>query len=170
LSQFRQKPAYDRTVEVSIYIHKDYRRRGKHFLKQITTPHPHHSFIREFSLKDITLSVFRIYLAFIGVGTVMMTEILARARLLGVHVVVGGITYGNEGSVKLMEKFGFTFVGTYYRLYMAYVVGYKSLNILKNRYGYMKIGINSYLLMKASLTKSALSLISGRALYFTNWF
>lgn len=46
----------------------------------------------------------------------MMTEILARARQLGVHVVVGGITYGNEGSVKLMEKFGFTFVGTYYKL------------------------------------------------------
>ncbi len=31
LSQFRQKPAYDRSVEVSIYIHKDYRRRGKRF-------------------------------------------------------------------------------------------------------------------------------------------
>lgn len=62
----------------------------------------------------------------------MMTEILARARQLGVHVVVGGITYGNEGSVKLMEKFGFTFVGTYYILYKVLPrVGYKSLNAMK---------------------------------------
>ena len=50
--------------------------------------------------------------AITGLGTRMMTEILGRARELGVHVVVGGLTYGNEASVKLMEKFGFTYSGT----------------------------------------------------------
>lgn len=28
LSRYRERPAYDRTVELSVYVHRDYRRRG----------------------------------------------------------------------------------------------------------------------------------------------
>lgn len=41
----------------------------------------------------------------------MMREILQRAARLEYHAVIGGITAGNEASVKLHEKFGFTLVG-----------------------------------------------------------
>jgi L-amino acid N-acyltransferase YncA len=48
-----------------------------------------------------------------GVGTALMKEILKRAAELGYHTVIGGITGGNEISVKLHEKFGFEYVGCF---------------------------------------------------------
>ncbi len=73
LSSFREKPAYGKTVELSIYISAN--KRG------------------------------------FGIGNALMKEILHRAALLEYHTVIGGITAGNEASVKLHEKFGFTLVG-----------------------------------------------------------
>lgn len=73
LSSFREKPAYNKTVELSIYISA--KRRGN------------------------------------GIGNALMGAILQRARLLGYHTVIGGITAGNEASVRLHEKYGFTKVG-----------------------------------------------------------
>lgn len=48
-----------------------------------------------------------------GIGKLLMQAILQRAEELGFHTVIGGITGGNETSVKLHEKFGFTFVGRF---------------------------------------------------------
>lgn len=45
------------------------------------------------------------------VGSVLMAEILERARKLGYHTVISGITGGNEASFRLHEKFGFRQVG-----------------------------------------------------------
>lgn len=75
LSPFREKPAYGKSTELSIYIAED--QRGK------------------------------------GIGTVLMADILSRAEQLDYHTVISGITGGNEASVKLHEKFGFSFVGTF---------------------------------------------------------
>lgn len=44
-----------------------------------------------------------------GIGTLLMKEIIERGRKLGHHVIVAGITAGNEISVKMHEKFGFKF-------------------------------------------------------------
>lgn len=73
LSVFRAKPAYNQTVELSVYIDE----------------------------------------AFwgLGIGTALMEEILNRAKALGYHVVISGITDGNETSIHLHEKFGFRKVG-----------------------------------------------------------
>jgi L-amino acid N-acyltransferase len=48
-----------------------------------------------------------------GIGTTLMKEIIKRAKNLDYHTMVGGITSGNEASVKLHEKFGFSFVGRF---------------------------------------------------------
>jgi L-amino acid N-acyltransferase YncA len=48
-----------------------------------------------------------------GIGNKLMQEILCKARELGYHTVIGGITGGNKASVKLHEKFGFKFVGSF---------------------------------------------------------
>ncbi|MCK6259170.1 N-acetyltransferase family protein [Fictibacillus sp. KIGAM418] len=81
LSPFRDKAAYSRTTELSLYIASEFR--GK------------------------------------GVGKALMEDILQRAADAGYHTVIGGITGGNEASVKLHEKFGFEFVGCFKE------VGYK---------------------------------------------
>ena len=81
LGSFRDKPAYARTTELSIYISSHHR--GK------------------------------------GIGKAMMQEILQRAAQLGYHTVIGGITAGNEASVKLHERFGFQLAGRFKE------VGYK---------------------------------------------
>lgn len=81
LSLFREKLAYIRSTELSIYIDSAYRGRG--------------------------------------IGNILMEEILKRAKELGHHVVIGGITAGNDVSVKLHEKFGFELVGHFKQ------VGYK---------------------------------------------
>ncbi|SDN12540.1 phosphinothricin acetyltransferase [Fictibacillus solisalsi] len=73
LSSFRDKEAYARTTEVSLYISSEFRGQG--------------------------------------IGKELMKEILQRARNLGYHTVIGGITGGNESSVHLHKKFGFEFVG-----------------------------------------------------------
>lgn len=75
LSLFREKPAYSRTTELSIYIAEAYRGRG--------------------------------------IGNALMTAILERARQLGYHAVIGGITGGNDISIKMHEKFGFELVGSF---------------------------------------------------------
>lgn len=49
----------------------------------------------------------------LGVGSALMQEILHRARQLAYHTVIGGITGGNEVSVKLHTKFGFEYVGCF---------------------------------------------------------
>ncbi|QRG68413.1 GNAT family N-acetyltransferase [Brevibacillus choshinensis] len=46
-----------------------------------------------------------------SVGSALMRDIQKRTRELGFHVVISGITGGNEASVRLHEKFGFTLVG-----------------------------------------------------------
>lgn len=83
LSAYRDKEAYKSTVELSVYIHGDYRRRG--------------------------------------VATALMEQILIYARENdSIHTVVSVITRGNEASIRLHEKYGFTFCGTIHE------VGYKA--------------------------------------------
>ncbi|MDZ5473778.1 N-acetyltransferase family protein [Bacillus sp. 31A1R] len=73
LNPFRDKPAYSKSTELSIYI--DNKHRGA------------------------------------GIGSLLMTEIIEEAKKLGYHTLLGGITAGNEGSVRLHEKFRFKNVG-----------------------------------------------------------
>ena len=48
-----------------------------------------------------------------GVASALMGHILAMARAMeDVHTVVSVITAGNQASVRLHQKFGFTFCGT----------------------------------------------------------
>lgn len=81
LSRFRDKQAYAKSVENSVYVDE------KHFGR--------------------------------GIGKLLLEELLQRARRLGYRTVIAGITGGNESSVRLHEKFGFTFVGCFKQ------VGYK---------------------------------------------
>lgn len=48
-----------------------------------------------------------------GIGNALMSEMLARAKSLGYHTVVSRIVGGNEVSMKLHEKHGFTWVGCF---------------------------------------------------------
>lgn len=73
LSPFNKKAAYDKTVELSIYLS------GKH--------------------------------RGTGVGSLLMEEIITRAKKHGFHTIIGGITTGNEASVRLHKKFGFLHAG-----------------------------------------------------------
>jgi L-amino acid N-acyltransferase len=75
LSVFREKPAYNRTTELSIYIAEAYRGRG--------------------------------------IGKAMMTAILRLAKDQGYHTVIGGITGGNDVSIKLHKQFGFELAGSF---------------------------------------------------------
>ena len=75
LSKFRDKSAYSRTAELSIYIEPG------HWGKRI--------------------------------GTALMRELLLRAKALGYHAVVAGITGDNEVSIRLHKKFGFELVGCF---------------------------------------------------------
>lgn len=74
LSPFRDKPAYGKTAETSVYVHPDAHRRG--------------------------------------IGKALVSAILDRARALGYHTVIAGITAGNEASERLHQQFGFEKVGT----------------------------------------------------------
>ncbi|HEX2734074.1 MAG TPA: GNAT family N-acetyltransferase [Polyangiaceae bacterium] len=47
-----------------------------------------------------------------GVGSALLTALIARAEARGVHVMVGGIDAQNHASVRFHEKFGFTHSGT----------------------------------------------------------
>lgn len=75
LSRYREKAAYDRTVESSVYIHPDFQGQG--------------------------------------VGKALMVDILAQAVSLGHHVVIAGITGGNDASVRLHVGLGFELVGAF---------------------------------------------------------
>ncbi|MBE3554017.1 MAG: N-acetyltransferase [Thermicanus sp.] len=81
ISPFREKPAYAKTVELSVYIDKNYW--GK------------------------------------GIGKLLVGEIITRARQLGYHTILAGITGDNETSIKLHERFGFRLVARFAE------VGYK---------------------------------------------
>jgi L-amino acid N-acyltransferase len=48
-----------------------------------------------------------------GIGKSLMTEILNLAKAKGFHVVISGITAGNEVSVRMHEQFHFEFVGNF---------------------------------------------------------
>lgn len=75
LSMFREKKAYDKTTELSLYISSDFRGRG--------------------------------------IGKALMAAILDLAREHGYHTVIGGITGGNEVSIRLHKQFGFEFIGNF---------------------------------------------------------
>ena len=82
LSAYREKEAYQSTVELSVYVGPDYRKQG--------------------------------------VATALMEGILEMARKDdSIHTVVSVITGGNEVSIKLHEKSGFTCCGVMHE------VGYK---------------------------------------------
>jgi len=46
-----------------------------------------------------------------GIGRILMTEIIERARLHGFHSVIARIADGNPGSIALHEGFGYRLVG-----------------------------------------------------------
>ncbi len=48
----------------------------------------------------------------IGLGRMLMAEIIAAAKAQQMHVLVGGIDASNESSIALHEKLGFTHAGT----------------------------------------------------------
>ena len=75
LSRYRHKPAYDHTVESSVYVDERFQRRG--------------------------------------IGGALMQEVLRRASDLRHHVVVAGITGGNDASVRLHLNLGFQYVGCF---------------------------------------------------------
>lgn len=49
----------------------------------------------------------------LGIGKALLEALIARARASGVHVLVGCIEAGNEGSIGLHESLGFRHVGTF---------------------------------------------------------
>jgi L-amino acid N-acyltransferase YncA len=42
-----------------------------------------------------------------GVGSALMTPLIARAGVLGKHVMIGGVDAGNHGSLRFHERLGF---------------------------------------------------------------
>lgn len=83
LSSYRDKEAYQSTVELSVYIGPRYRRQG--------------------------------------IASMLMEAILEEARQdERTHLVVSVITAGNEASVRLHEKFGFSFCGTVHEVGMKF--------------------------------------------------
>jgi len=75
LSKFRDKPAYSKTGESSVYVHKAFQRKG--------------------------------------VGTLLMKEIVARAKKFGYHTIIAGIALPNDASLRLHERLGFEYVGSF---------------------------------------------------------
>lgn len=73
LSQFRQSAGYLRTVELSVYVRNDFRRKG--------------------------------------IATLMIREIMSRARKLQHHTIVSCIAASNEASIELHKNLGFEFAG-----------------------------------------------------------
>ncbi len=75
LSPYRDKEAYAETTELSVYIAKDFRRKG--------------------------------------FASALLSELIRQAKNdPRTHLIVSVITGGNEASIRLHEKFGFTFCGT----------------------------------------------------------
>jgi len=73
LSSFREKEAYEKTVEISVYIDPEYHGRG--------------------------------------IGTELMTKVIEMGKELKHHVIISGITAGNDISVRMHEKLGFQLCG-----------------------------------------------------------
>ncbi|MCM3585610.1 N-acetyltransferase family protein [Mesobacillus maritimus] len=46
-----------------------------------------------------------------GIGKILMEDMIGRAKSLGFHTIIAGITEGNDSSVRLHEHFGFDFAG-----------------------------------------------------------
>lgn len=81
LSKFRDRAAYDPTVEASVYIHHDLHRRG--------------------------------------IGKVILVDLIARARAIGFHSLIGGASAEQAASIRLQESLGFTHIAHFKQ------VGYK---------------------------------------------
>lgn len=47
-----------------------------------------------------------------GIGLALLTELVARARAAGFHVMIADIEAGNAGSIRLHERLGFEVCGT----------------------------------------------------------
>jgi L-amino acid N-acyltransferase YncA len=75
LSAIHARSAYRHTVEDSIYVHHEHKRRG--------------------------------------VGSLLLADLIARARKLGHHAIVAGIDGEQAGSVALHARFGFENVGRF---------------------------------------------------------
>lgn len=69
LSKFRDRAAYDGTVEASIYVHHDRHRQG--------------------------------------LGRSLLTDLIIRARQLGFHTLIGGVSADQTASLRLQESLGF---------------------------------------------------------------
>lgn len=48
-----------------------------------------------------------------GIGTQLYEELIARARALRIHSLIGVVSHPNEASYRLHQKLGFTLVGTF---------------------------------------------------------
>jgi phosphinothricin acetyltransferase len=46
-----------------------------------------------------------------GVGKLLLAELIARARLMGKHVIVAGVDSENEASLRFLERHGFVYAG-----------------------------------------------------------
>jgi phosphinothricin acetyltransferase len=73
LSPWSDRCAYDTTVEVSVYVHKDFRSQG--------------------------------------IGSKLLEWITLEGKKAGNHTVLSRITQGNESSIHIHEKFGYSHVG-----------------------------------------------------------
>ena len=73
LSPWSDRCAYDTTVEVSVYVHKDFRGQG--------------------------------------IGSNLLEMITLEGNKVNNHTVISRITQGNEASMHLHEKFGYTHIG-----------------------------------------------------------
>jgi L-amino acid N-acyltransferase YncA len=49
----------------------------------------------------------------LGIGEGLMRELIARASLVGVHVMIAGIEAENAASIRLHQKLGFRIAGTF---------------------------------------------------------
>ncbi|MBL7923264.1 MAG: N-acetyltransferase [Bacteroidia bacterium] len=74
LSRWSDRCAYDSTAETSLYVHRDFRKRG--------------------------------------IGKQLIEMIVLEAAKAGLHTLIARITHGNEQSVYLHERMGFTVIGT----------------------------------------------------------
>jgi len=74
LSKWSDRAAYDSTAETSLYVHKEYRKRG--------------------------------------IGKELMEILVIEGQKAGLHTLIARITHGNEQSVYLHERLGFTVIGT----------------------------------------------------------
>ena len=55
-----------------------------------------------------------------GIGTLLMEKLISECRDMGVAVLIACITYGNEASVRMHKKMGFTQVSHFKRVGMKF--------------------------------------------------